>query len=288
MKITYLGTGATHGLPAQFCNCPVCTKARADVKNRKYNTHTRAQYLIDDDILIDFPPDSLAHELLMGLDFSKVKDILITHYHGDHFYPNGVCSIQRGRPRSPLTFHMSDDCRKILVDGYYGGDIERLHKVDIFIEGVEEYVPISIGKYEIIPIPAHHSEPGHPAFLLIFHNKVENKNYFHFHDTGRLTDDVLERIASYGYKFDLLTFDCVGSEEDVLVSWGEAQALHMGLPDFVIMRDKLAKLGVVDSRTRCVASHLAHTTKNMCYDDFKPFLDNIGAEMGYDGLVIEW
>ncbi len=30
MKLQYLGTAAAEGIPALFCNCPVCTAARRD------------------------------------------------------------------------------------------------------------------------------------------------------------------------------------------------------------------------------------------------------------------
>ena len=55
MKIRYLGTAAAEGWPALFCSCPICTHAR---EHGGKNLRTRTQAILDDDLLIDFPPDT--------------------------------------------------------------------------------------------------------------------------------------------------------------------------------------------------------------------------------------
>lgn len=41
--------------------------------------------MIDDKILLDFPADTYLHALQFDLDLSKVKHVLVTHSHMDHF-----------------------------------------------------------------------------------------------------------------------------------------------------------------------------------------------------------
>ncbi|MBQ8533797.1 MAG: hypothetical protein IJ462_03090 [Clostridia bacterium] len=53
MKIKYLGTAAAEGIPALFCQCETCEKARKTGIIR-----SRAQAIIDDCILLDFGPDT--------------------------------------------------------------------------------------------------------------------------------------------------------------------------------------------------------------------------------------
>ena len=54
MEIQYLGTAAAEGLPALFCDCETCRKAR-NIGGKE--VRTRTQSVVDGKILIDFPPD---------------------------------------------------------------------------------------------------------------------------------------------------------------------------------------------------------------------------------------
>ena len=56
MKILYMGTAAAEGWPGLFCSCDVCSHAR---KAGGRNLRTRTQAMLDDDLLLDFPPDDL-------------------------------------------------------------------------------------------------------------------------------------------------------------------------------------------------------------------------------------
>ena len=55
MEIQYLGTAAAEGLPALFCDCEICRKAR---NTGGKEVRTRTQSIVDGKILIDFPPDT--------------------------------------------------------------------------------------------------------------------------------------------------------------------------------------------------------------------------------------
>ncbi|MCI9662064.1 MAG: hypothetical protein HFI80_11120, partial [Lachnospiraceae bacterium] len=64
MEIQYLGTAAAEGLPALFCGCEICKKAR---KAGGKEVRTRTQSIVDAKILIDFPPDTYTHALAYSL-----------------------------------------------------------------------------------------------------------------------------------------------------------------------------------------------------------------------------
>ena len=55
MRIKYLGTTAYEGVPSLFCECKNCKLAR--IKGGR-NIRTRCQSLINNDLLIDFGPDT--------------------------------------------------------------------------------------------------------------------------------------------------------------------------------------------------------------------------------------
>ena len=118
MKITYLGTAASEGLPAPFCTCPVCQKARQEGGK---SVRTRTQALVDESLLIDFPPDTYLHWLRNNFDFLKVTDLLVTHSHMDHWYPDDLQAtvepFGHHDPAYTLTLHGNEKVCRQLEEG---------------------------------------------------------------------------------------------------------------------------------------------------------------------------
>ncbi len=54
MKVTFPGTAAAEGIPAQWCECALCRKAH---QLRGKELRRRSAYLIDSDTLVDFGAD---------------------------------------------------------------------------------------------------------------------------------------------------------------------------------------------------------------------------------------
>lgn len=80
MKITFLGTGSSLGVPIIGCNCNVCTSTD------KRDKRMRASVLIEvenKNIVIDAGPDFRSQMLLFN-PAAKLDAILITHSHRDH------------------------------------------------------------------------------------------------------------------------------------------------------------------------------------------------------------
>lgn len=88
MKVTFLGTGTSHGVPVVGCDCPVCRSS--DPKNNR----TRCAVYIETDglkILVDTPPE-LRLQFLRE-DISHADAILFTHAHADHIF--GLDDVRR-------------------------------------------------------------------------------------------------------------------------------------------------------------------------------------------------
>lgn len=79
MKLTFLGTGTSTGVPEIGCCCPVCTST--DPRDRRL----RVSALVETDdtrILIDCGPDF--REQMMHVPFDRLDAVLLTHEHYDH------------------------------------------------------------------------------------------------------------------------------------------------------------------------------------------------------------
>ena len=79
MKITFLGTGTSQGVPVIACDCAVCTS------NSKHDKRLRVSVLIEDQgktIVIDAGPDFRYQMLRAGV--KRLDAILFTHEHKDH------------------------------------------------------------------------------------------------------------------------------------------------------------------------------------------------------------
>ena len=51
-----------------------------------WTAYNSASYMIDDDILVDVPNGMCKNLFRMGINPSLIKNVLITHFHGDHYF----------------------------------------------------------------------------------------------------------------------------------------------------------------------------------------------------------
>lgn len=79
MKLTFLGTGTSQGVPVIACPCPVCQS------DDEHDKRLRSSVLFEDNgvnILIDAGPDFRQQMLRAGV--KSIDGILLTHEHKDH------------------------------------------------------------------------------------------------------------------------------------------------------------------------------------------------------------
>ena len=79
MKLTFLGTGTSTGVPAIGCACPVCLSADPRDKRRRASLYVEAAGL---HLVIDTPPDF--REQVLTFKVPRLDALLVTHSHTDH------------------------------------------------------------------------------------------------------------------------------------------------------------------------------------------------------------
>lgn len=81
MKLRFLGTGTSTGIPQVGCSCQVC--ASADPRDKRLRTSAWIETDCGESILIDCGPD-FRQQVLSLNHFSRISAVLLTHEHYDH------------------------------------------------------------------------------------------------------------------------------------------------------------------------------------------------------------
>ena len=283
MKIQYWGTAAAEGVPGIFCNCEVCALAR---RERGRKIRTRSQLLINDDLLVDFGPDTYAHTLKYDFDLSRLTHVLITHPHEDHLYPDELTNRLPGFTKNPfvetMIIHGSEDALSYIRKVSDNNPSYKNQKRMLF-DIMKPYESRRIGEYIVTPLPAEHGTATPFVYLI----EQGNKSLLVLNDTGRPSYEVYEYLIKRGIVLNAISFDTTYGNENVLVKYGKADH-HMGLLDNVAVKGFLDMNGVTDKNTICIANHFSHQGVDADYDMMCEHADKYGFIISYDGLEIEF
>lgn len=276
MRLKYYGTSAAEGWPALYCGCESCKAAR---RLGGKDIRTRCQALVNDDLLIDFPPDTYLHVLNYGLDLDRVKDIIITHAHEDHFYVEDLANRQAGYcpVRAPHIMNVyGNDAVKALYDKCCSIQYNQSMPTVVSMTEIFEYKPHKIGNYTVYPMFADHNQNEKCYIYLIV--DAEGKTLLYAHDTGYLREDVWEFLKSF--KLDLVSLDCNHGKE-------YANRNHMGLECCAEVKERLIKDGYTKDTTRFVVHHFSHNCLFLNHSEIVEAASKYGFEVSYDTMEIE-
>ena len=281
MKIKYWGTAAAEGVPGIFCNCETCRLAR-EHKGRK--VRTRSQLMINDELMIDFGPDTYYNSLRFDYNLTYLEHLLITHPHEDHLYSEEfwhrlkgyACEI--GTPS--LTVHGSEDTLAKLCE--VDKNVKGFQKQErVLYDVMKPYETRQIGRYMVTPLPACHSTKQPFVYLI----EEGEKSFLLLNDTGRPSYDVYEYLIKRGVVLNAISFDTTYGNENVLATYGAADH-HMGLMDAVAVKSYLDINGVSNADTVCIVTHFSHQGVDADYDKMCAHSEKFGFIVSYDGLEI--
>lgn len=274
MNIQYFGTGAYEAIPSMFCHCRVCQIAR---EQKGKEMRSRAQALINDEILMDFGPDTVFHYQRFLFDPEKIKACLITHAHSDHFYPEDVPMVHEpySHGHAPFHFYATEAAWRALcpiADASHGD-------MTVTLVRPGERFSIADGRYSVLPLAADHEKETGPVIYSI---TGEGKRILYAHDTGVFPEETFAAMAGEGC-YDLISFDCTGG-------LGLDHDWVSGHMSFRPIRDLLARMkaaGMADDHTVCVLNHFSHnggqTHAEMC-----AAVEPYGFTVAYDGMELSF
>lgn len=279
MKLKYYGTAAAEGFPGIFCECVHCKRAR--LLGGK-NLRSRSQALVDGELLIDFPADTLHHVYSFGLPLHKIRNVIITHSHPDHLYETDFCQRR--------VSYAYPDGEEFTLNVY--GSMPTVDKISSCLQraGVakqtrwelfelEAYRTVKIGSHEVTPLKAWHDFKTMPYIYDIAN--AEGKRMLYGNDTGFFPDETWDYLKEARPHYDLVSLDCTGGVADI------SYDCHMNFKMNLEMRRRLYEIGVADERTVFVSHHFSHNG-GAVYDDFAPIAEKDGFLVSYDGLEVEF
>jgi phosphoribosyl 1,2-cyclic phosphate phosphodiesterase len=253
MKLTFLGTGTTTGVPSIACDCETCLSEDPRDKRLRVSIlieHRDTKILVDTSI--DFRQQALRAKI------QRLDAVFITHCHVDHVF--GLDDIR------PLNFRYGAmpifaneiawiDLRRIFQyifkPVHFGGGLPQLipHTV---VNGA----PFCIGEdIEVTPLEVIHGKLPVVAYRFNDFAYATDLNFI-----GDVTIDGLQDL-------DVLVLDCVRIK---------SHSTHLGLNEALEYVERIKP-------KRAFLTHLNHDI--MYSRDSKLLPENV--QFGYDGLVVE-
>ena len=277
MKIRFLGTGTSVGVPQIGCECPVCTSS--DPRDRRRRTGI---YVSTDEtaFLVDTPVE--LREACIEYRITKVDAVVFTHAHMDHVAafddvrrfntlngekvpcnPDDPCARGRayriiGRPMNcyaaPETI---ESMRRIFP--YITGQANPLGLFRPMIEFVPVVEPFSIGDVKLTPFEVPHGPKTYGYMMESGGVKVGYAS-----DCNGLPDSAVEMLSGA----DLMVLDCLRLREH---------------PTHLTLDESLEYINRIGAK-RGLLVHMCHDISHADYIKMLP----ANIQPAYDGLEVEF
>ena len=187
MKINFLGTGTSTGVPQLGCHCEVCTSS--DPRDHRLRTSAMLEVNENLRILIDCGPDFRMQMLNYG--FRPFQAVLLTHEHYDH-----VGGLDDLRPYSLLgkipvyadkvnAAHLRERLPYCFAEKLYPG----VPQIDLRV--AEPGVPIDVNGVEVMPLLAYHGK------MSILCYRIGNMAYLT--DVSALPDETMSALEGISF-----------------------------------------------------------------------------------------
>jgi phosphoribosyl 1,2-cyclic phosphate phosphodiesterase len=271
MDILVLGTAAAEAWPALFCHCSACSEAR---RRGGKDLRSRSGYMIGEEIKIDFGPDSAHHSFVQGLAYEKLKHLLVSHSHTDHWTPAELGWRSPGFSQvpedAPLTIYGNQKVRARTEEAI-GGRWEALRLQFVDVEPFQT-VDLEPG-IRAIPLRASHDRS---EVCLNWMVEANGKRFLQAHDTGWWEEECWEFLQDR--RLDAVVWDCTHGSRDM-------DRNHMGCEGVVRAKRRLEEQGSLAAGCRFFATHFSHNG-GWLHEDLERFFAPHGIETAYDGLRI--
>jgi phosphoribosyl 1,2-cyclic phosphate phosphodiesterase len=253
VKIAFLGTGTSHGIPVIGCTCAVCTSP--DPRNRRNRTgiwlSDRGGFSTLLDVSCEFRLSALRHGI------SRMDAVLLSHAHSDHIMGLDDLRIFSQRSGQPVPLYANaatlEEVKRRFDYAFappreYGGGVPQyqLREADR---------PFDLGPWRVTPLPVLHG----PNTILGY--RVDD--FAFITDVSKIPEATLDRMRG----LDVLALDCL---------WKKPHSTHLSLSQAM---EYATRIGA----RRTYFIHLAHDLE---HEETQAQLP-AGQFVAWDGLEIE-
>ncbi|HUE95484.1 MAG TPA: MBL fold metallo-hydrolase [Longimicrobiaceae bacterium] len=257
MRLHFLGTGTSFGVPVVGCPCETCRSS--DPRDRR----TRHAALLEEGgrrLLVDTPPELRLQLLRAGVP--DIDAVWFTHYHADHTHGVDDLRVFSMRTGEPLTVYGSRACIEMLGSKFdYVFDqlmkpIDGTTKPEGELRVLTPYEEVEIAGFAMTPLPVPH---GH---VEAFGFRIGDLGYIT--DAKRLPERTREGLA--GVK--TLVLNALWFELEHPTHFNVEEAVEVAL-----------EIGA----DRTYLTHISHLASHRTLEERLP----PGIHPSYDGLVID-
>lgn len=255
MRLIFLGTGTSFGVPQIGCHCPTCTSS--DPRDRR----TRSGALIETRgrrLLIDTPPELRLQLVAAGIE--RVDAVLFTHAHADHVHGIDDLRALSVREGAVLPAYGSAETMAELAAKFpYIFDPAILahpgtSKPELAAHILEAGVPASVAGVSVVPLALPHGDHH------VFGYRVGAVAYLT--DVKTIPAAVMPALAG----LDVLVLNAL---------LPRPHPLHLSIPEAVVAAQRVGA-------RRTLFTHLTHEATHADLAARLP----AGIAPAYDGLVI--
>ncbi|MBV9774240.1 MAG: MBL fold metallo-hydrolase [Gemmatimonadetes bacterium] len=257
MRLRFLGTGTSFGIPVIGCGCRTCTSS--DPRDRR----TRHGALLEEDgrrLLIDTPPELRLQLLEAGV--GEVDAVWYTHCHADHVHGVDDLRVFSIRRNGALPVYGSEECVATLESRFsYVFDpairpIEGTTKPEARLVPFQAYREVEVAGFRMLPLPVPH---GH---VEAFGFRVGGLGYIT--DAKQLPARTREALAGVS----VLVLNALW--------YGDPHPTHFTVEEAVQVAQEIGA-----ERT-----YLTHMTHQVTHKELQARLPE-GIHPAHDGLVVE-
>lgn len=154
MRLKFLGTGTSHGIPVISCGCSVCRSGNP--KNRRLRSSMLITSENGTNIVVDTGPDFRMQ--MLNAQVVSLDAVCITHPHADHL--NGIDDLRIFTRHREMPIYAdvqtTEEIRRrfdyIFMNPVPGGGKPRLQ---MHVLGEE---PFTVGEIAVTPVPVNHGK----------------------------------------------------------------------------------------------------------------------------------
>ena len=257
MKLTFLGTGTSFGVPVIGCSCPRCTSD--DPRDRR-TRHGALLTLPEGNLLVDAPPELRLQLVKAGV--RHVDAVWFTHLHADHVHGADDLRIFRFRAKKDMPVHCPEGSHYELLRRFpyvfdeaiqapAGSTIPQFR-----LYGFNGFEPQTILGRKFLPLPVPHGS------TTVYGFRVGRLGYIT--DGKSLPPRTLEALKGVS----ILVLNALW--------WGNPHPTHFNVDEAV---DAARTVGA----GRTFLTHMTHEVGHQELLDTLP----AGVEPAYDGLTVE-